>query len=101
MLDRLRGALGLAAAHGELRAAARDTDVERRLDLAQVLVERAAQAREALVVDGIELDLDGLGSQTSSPLREWGRAAVIVTRANSFFNSSGPAKLTTRLLPVR
>jgi len=33
--------LRLIAAHGELGAAARDGDVERRLDLPQVLVERA------------------------------------------------------------
>jgi hypothetical protein len=42
VLDRLRGARGLRAAYRELRAAAGDGDVERRLDLPQVLVERAA-----------------------------------------------------------
>ena len=65
MLERLRGALRLLAAHGELRAAARDGDVERRLDLAQILVERAAQAREALVVDRVEPDLDAACAQAS------------------------------------
>jgi len=79
----VRGALGLGAAHGELRAAARDRHVERRFDLAQVLVERAAQAREALVVDRIQLDFDRLGSiQTSSPRSEWGRAAVMRSLTN-------------------
>jgi hypothetical protein len=70
VLDRQRGALGLLAAHGEPRAAARDAHVERRLDLAQVLVERAAQPREALVVDRVEPDFDRFSPQTSSPLRE-------------------------------
>jgi hypothetical protein len=58
MLERLGGALRLLALDGEARAAPRDGDVERGLDLAQVLVERAAQAGEALVVDGIEADFD-------------------------------------------
>jgi hypothetical protein len=60
MLERLCRALRQVAAHRELAAAARDRHVERRLDLAQVLVERAAQPREALVVDRLEPDLDGL-----------------------------------------
>ena len=60
MLQRLRRALRLLAAHRELAAAARDDDVERRLDLAPVLVQRSAEACEALVVDRLELDLDGL-----------------------------------------
>src|SRR5580765_4600284 len=98
MLDRLRRAVRLLAAHRELRAAARDGDVERRLDLPQVLVERAAQPREPQVVDGIEPDFDRFSPQTSSPLREWERAAVTRTSANPFFRRSGPGKLTTRLL---
>ena len=82
MLERVRRLLRLRAAHGELGAAARDGDVERRLDLPQVLVERAAQARQALVVDRIQLDFDRLGPiQTSSPRSEWGRAAVMRTSA--------------------
>ena len=39
------------AAHGECGAAARDRDVERRLDLAQVGVERAAEVGQRAVVD--------------------------------------------------
>src|SRR5204863_3584070 len=61
MLERLRRAAGLFAAYRELRAAAGDGDVERRFNLPQVLVERAAKAGEALVVDGIEAHLDRLG----------------------------------------
>jgi hypothetical protein len=79
MLDGLRGALRLLAAHGEPGAAARDRHVEGRLDLAQVLVERAAQAREALVVDRVEPDFDGFAPQTSSPRRECARAAEMRT----------------------
>ena len=80
MLERLRGALGLLAAHGELPAAARDGDVERGLDLPQVGVDRAAQPRKARVVDRIQLDFDRLGTiQTGSPLSEWERAAVMRT----------------------
>jgi hypothetical protein len=80
VLERLRRALGLRAAHGELAAAAGDADVERRFDLAQVLVERAAQPREALVVDRVELDLDRLDPiQASSPRSECGRAALMRT----------------------
>src|SRR4030095_10693172 len=60
MLQRLRRALRLLAAHRELAAPARDGNVERRLDLAEVLVQRSAQTREALVVDRFEPDLDGL-----------------------------------------
>jgi hypothetical protein len=60
MLDRLRRLLRLLAAHGEARAAPRDRHVERRLDLPQVLVQRAAQPREARVVDRIEAHLDRL-----------------------------------------
>ena len=83
MLERARRLLGLRAAHGELGAAARDGDIERRLDLPQVLVERAAQAREALVVDRVQLDFDRLGSiQTSSPRKEWERAAVMRRSTN-------------------
>ncbi len=59
VLKRLRRARGLLAAHGEARAAARDRDVERRFDLAQVGVQRAAQARQALVVDRIEFYFRG------------------------------------------
>jgi hypothetical protein len=78
MLERLCRFLRLLAAHAELGAAALDGDVERRLDLPQILVERATQPREALVVDGVQLDFDRLGSiQTSSPRREWCRAAVM------------------------
>jgi hypothetical protein len=69
VLERFGRALRLLAFHGELRPAARDGDVERRLDLAQVLVERAAQAREAQVVDRVQLDFDGFRPQTSSPRR--------------------------------
>jgi hypothetical protein len=58
MLERLRRALRLIAAHREPAAAAGDGHVERGLDLAQVLVERAAEPREALIVDRLELDLD-------------------------------------------
>jgi hypothetical protein len=79
VLERLGRALGLLALDGELRAAAGDGDVERRLDLAQVLVERSAQPREALIVDRVEPDFDRFGSQASSPRREWGSAAVMRT----------------------
>jgi hypothetical protein len=79
VLDRLRRALRLLAAHRELRAAARDGDVERRFDLPQVLVERAAQPREPLVVDRIELDFDRFAPSASSPRSECERAAVIRT----------------------
>jgi len=83
MLQGVRRALGLGAAHGELRAAARDRHVERRFDLAQVLVERAAQAREALVIDRIQLEFDRLGPiQTSSPRSEWVKAAVMRRSTN-------------------
>jgi hypothetical protein len=43
---------GRMAAHGEALAAAGDGDVVGGLDLAQVLVERAAQVGQALVVHG-------------------------------------------------
>jgi hypothetical protein len=80
MLQGARGLLRLRAAHGEFGAAARDRDVERRLDLPQVRVERAAQPRKARVVDRIQLDFDRLGPiQTSSPRSEWERAAVMRT----------------------
>jgi hypothetical protein len=69
MLDRLRRALRLLALYGEFRAAAGDRDVERGLDLAQILVERPAQAGEALVVERIELEFDRFGPQASSPRR--------------------------------
>jgi hypothetical protein len=78
MLQGIRGLLRVRAAHREFGAAARDRDIERRLDLAQVLVERAAQPREARVVDRVQLDFDRLG-QTGSPLSEWDRAAVMRT----------------------
>jgi hypothetical protein len=78
MLESVRRLLRLLAAHGEFRALARDGDVERRLDLPQVFVERATQPRQALVVDGVQLDFDRLGSiQTSSPRKECDRAAVM------------------------
>jgi hypothetical protein len=64
-LGRARRATGVAA-HRETVAAARDRHLERDLDLAQVLVERAAQAREALVVRGRERQLDGLRLQGRS-----------------------------------
>jgi hypothetical protein len=80
MLERLRRALRLFAAHREFRAAARDRHVERGLDLPQVLVERAAKARESLVVDRVKLDFDRFCPiQTSSPRREWARAWVMRT----------------------
>jgi hypothetical protein len=60
VLDGLRRALRVVAAYRELRPAARDRHIERRLDLPKVLVERAAQPREALVVDRLELDFNGL-----------------------------------------
>ncbi len=60
VLQRLCRARGLLAAHREARPAARDRDVERRLDLAQVGVQRAAQACETLVVDRIEFYFRGL-----------------------------------------
>ena len=52
-LQHLRREPRLAGLAGdrEALAAARDADVERGLDLAQVLVERAAQVGEPLVVD--------------------------------------------------
>src|SRR5438067_320533 len=69
MLDGLCRAIGLLAAHRELSPAPGDRHVERRLDLPEVLVERAAQARKALVVDGIEAHLDRLRPhRASSPL---------------------------------
>src|SRR5690606_527111 len=63
VLERLHRALGLRAGQGELAAAPADGDVEGRLDLAQMRVERAAQAREALVVDRVELELRGAGTR--------------------------------------
>ena len=84
MLERLRRALRLAAAQRELRAAPRDGDVERGLDLAQVLVQRAAQAREALVVDRVQLELDRFRSQASSPRRECGLESVMRTSTNEW-----------------
>ena len=80
VLQGTRGLLRLRAAHGELGAAARDGDVQGRLDLPQVLVERATQPRKASVVDWIELDFDRLGPiQASSPRSECERAAVMRT----------------------
>ncbi len=69
MLERARRVLRLVrrAAHREARAAARDRDIERGLDLPQVGVQRAAQAREALVVDRIEADFHGLGAGHARP----------------------------------
>ena len=64
-LGRARRATGFAAQR-ETVAAARDRHVERDLDLAQVLVERAAQVGEALVVRGRERQLDGLRLQGGS-----------------------------------
>jgi hypothetical protein len=48
------------ALDGKERAAPRNRDVERRFDLAQIDIERAAQPREALVVDGLECELKRL-----------------------------------------
>jgi hypothetical protein len=83
VVEMLQGARRLArlrAAYRELRAAARDGDVERGLDLPQVGVKRAAQPRKARVVERIQLDFDRLGTiQTGSPLSEWERAAVMRT----------------------
>src|SRR3954470_1636736 len=102
MLERLRRAAGLFAAHGELRPAARDGDVERGFNLPQILVERAAQAREPLVVHGIEAHLDRLRPHPrSSPRRECGWRSVTRTSTKRPSRVSGPAKLTMRLLPVR
>src|SRR5688572_25992767 len=102
MLERLSRTLRLRAAHRELRAAPRDGHVERRLDLAQVLVERAAQAREALVVDGVQPDLDRLGPiQASSPRSECASAAVMRTFTYEWLGAVPPGKFTTRLLAVR
>src|SRR6185436_19170923 len=83
-------------------AAARDGHVERRLDLPQVLVERATQPRQALVVDRVQLDFDRLGpSQTSSPRSEWDSTAVIRTSAYERWSALLPGKFTTRLFAVR
>jgi hypothetical protein len=101
VLERFGGALGLLAFHHELRAAARDGDVERRLDLADVLVERAAKAREALVVDRVQLDFDRFGPQTSSPRRLCGRAEAMRRSTYWLMSDSGPGKFTTRLFPAR
>ena len=80
MLQGARRFARLRATHGEPGAAAGDGDVERRLDLPQVGVERAAQPRKARVVDRVQLDFDRLGTiQTGSPLSEWERAAVMRT----------------------
>jgi hypothetical protein len=57
------------ALHGELSASASDGHVERGFDLVDIFVERAAQAREALVVDRVQLDFDRFRPQTSSPRR--------------------------------
>ncbi len=79
------------AAQREVLAAARDRDVERGLDLAQVFVERAAQVGEALVVDRRETSSTRSGLQgvrvrsarrggsarRSSPRSECGSAAVM------------------------
>ena len=43
-------------------------NVERGLDLAQVLVQRACEASQALVVDGGEGDVQGRGSARSTQL---------------------------------
>jgi len=69
MLERLHGTLRLLAAHGELGAATGDRHVERRLDLAQVCIERAAQARQALIVHRVEAKLDGLRPHRASSPR--------------------------------
>ena len=47
----------------EALAATRDRDIERDFDLAQVLVECAAQSGEALVVDRGQRDFYGFGFQ--------------------------------------
>src|SRR4051812_44711065 len=104
MLDGFSGAPGLLAFDREARAAARDGDLERRLDLAQILVERPAQAGEALVVHGIEADLDGLRPHqafTNSPRSVCASAEVTRTSANEPISSSPAGKLTTRLFAVR
>src|SRR6185503_9033085 len=102
MLEGVCRLLRLLAVHGELGAAARDGHVERRLDLPQVLVERATQPRQALVVDRVQLDFDRLGpSQTSSPRSEWDSTAVIRTSAYERWSALLPGKFTTRLFAVR
>ena len=75
MLDRLRGARRLLAAYGKARAAARDLDIQRGFDLAQVFVQRAAQPRQAPVVDGVEPDFDGLSPHAGPARRPVRRAA--------------------------
>src|SRR4051812_4092910 len=102
MLERLHGTLRLLAAHGELGAATGDRHVERRLDLAQVCIERAAQARQALIVPRVEGKLGGPRPyRGSSPRRVWGGPAVVGTSEEGAVGSSPPGKLTMRLLPVR
>ena len=68
-LERRGGARGLhrVAGDGERSAAMRDRDVQRRLDLPQVRVERAAQVRERAVVERRERPI----SRRSRPSRPW------------------------------
>src|SRR5262249_9364897 len=62
-LQDLGGARRLGSAQRGLLAAARDGDVERSLDLPQILVQCPAEIREALVVDRAEDELQGTGLQ--------------------------------------
>ncbi len=104
-----------------------DLDPETALDLAQVLVELAAEVGQALVVLGLEDEIervgvfghgrggrsahlvgghpaaamDGLEAAGNSPRSELGSASVMRTSTNWPIRSAGPSKLTTRLFSVR
>src|SRR6266480_4853951 len=66
---------GMRSADGETLAAARDRDVQRGLDLPEVLVQRPAQIGEALVVDRREDEFQRTGLQRPTPQRGPRRAA--------------------------
>ena len=83
----------------KLRAAARDRDVERRLDLPQVLVERAAQvARGAGCRPASSVTSTGLSSRihASSPRSECGSAAVMRTSTKWPISARGAGKVHAR-----
>lgn len=83
-LQQRLGALGggLGAVDAELGVAARDLHAERRLDLAQMGVQAAADAGQAGVVDGLELeaqDHDGRG-----------KLGTRIVAAGAFPGTAGP-----------
>jgi hypothetical protein len=60
----------------EALAAARDRDIERDFDLAQVLVECAAQGSETLVVDRGQRDFYGFWFQVGGGVAQWKNCGV-------------------------